>query len=229
MVIAFDTTSSMSAYIETIRREVTILIPQLFEDNPNLRLGIIAFGDYCDMDSQKSFGPAFQCIYPTNDILSLIKFIQESKDTGGGDADEFYELVIKKIVEETPWREGSSRCVLLIADDVPHEIGYSYMPYIKYNIINWKIEAYKAVEKGIRFDTVAIRDQPWMKELSKITNGIITPFKSGGKTGHLLRAAVLSRGSANARVKFDTLKRASLADKELRSVYSAYDGERYMK
>ena len=33
-------------------------------------------------------------------------------DTSGGDGPEFYELVIKKIVEETEWREGSTRSIL---------------------------------------------------------------------------------------------------------------------
>lgn len=41
------------------------------------------------------------------------------ENTYGGDSDEFYELVIKKIVEETNWREGSIKAVLLIADASP--------------------------------------------------------------------------------------------------------------
>ena len=49
MVIAFDTTGSMAAYIGAVRKEVSELVPRLFKDNENLRLGIVAFGDYCDM------------------------------------------------------------------------------------------------------------------------------------------------------------------------------------
>ena len=56
----------------------------------------------------------------------IIKFINEAQDTSGGDGDEFYELVIKKITEETEWREGSTKAVLLIADAAPHKVGYSY-------------------------------------------------------------------------------------------------------
>ena len=44
MVIAFDTTGSMAAYIDAVRMEVAELIPRLFKDNENLRLGIVAFG-----------------------------------------------------------------------------------------------------------------------------------------------------------------------------------------
>lgn len=39
----------------------------------------------------------------------IIKFINDAKNTGGGDSDEFYELVIKKITEETDWREGATK------------------------------------------------------------------------------------------------------------------------
>ncbi len=228
MVIAFDTTGSMSSYLNAIRKEVVTLIPQLFEENENLRLGIVAFGDYCDMLTHEVFGAAYQCIQPTNDLNSLIKFVKIAKETYGGDGDEFYELVIRKIVDETPWRMGSKRSVLLIADADPHEIGYSYNPYITHNTIDWRKEAYKAAKKGIKFDTVAINNQKWMKELSLITGGVRSPFKTGSKTGHLIRASVLSRGSASARAKFDKLKAASLMDAELRGVYKAYDGERYM-
>lgn len=102
MVIAFDTTGSMASYIGAVRAEVSELIPQLFKDNDDLRLGIVAFGDYCDMPNAQEFGPAYQCIQPTDNENELIRFVRESKDTNGGDGPEFYELVIKKIVEETP-------------------------------------------------------------------------------------------------------------------------------
>ena len=49
MVIAFDTTGSMASYIGAVRKEVSELVPRLFKSNPNLRIGVVAFGDYCDM------------------------------------------------------------------------------------------------------------------------------------------------------------------------------------
>lgn len=229
MVIAFDTTGSMVQYIDTIRSEVISLIPQLFDGNENLRLGIVAFGDYCDSRSAEDLGFAYQCIHPTDDQQALVRFVRDSQNTHGGDTDEFYELVIRKIVNETPWRKNSMRNVLLIADSYPHDIGYSYPPYLLFNNIYWRKEAYIAAERKIKFDTVAICDQPWMRELSMITSGVISPFKTSGKTSHLLRAAILSRGSSAARSHFDKYRSACLADAELKAVYMAYEGERYMK
>lgn len=116
MVIAFDTTGSMSAYINAVKTHVKELVPKLFSSNPDLRIGIVAFGDYCDMKAPTLYGKAYQVLDLTNDENKIIKFINEAQNTSGGDGDEFYELVIKKITEETAWREGSTKAVLLIAD-----------------------------------------------------------------------------------------------------------------
>lgn len=228
MVIAFDTTGSMAQYIGAVRKEVSELIPQLFKANDDLRLGIVAFGDYCDMKNPQEFGGAYQVISPTDNENELIGFVMTSKDTNGGDGDEFYELVIKKIVEETPWREGSTRSILLIADSAPHELGYSYGNCIKNNQIDWRIEARKAADNKIKIDTVTITDEPWFKELSRMTNGVSVPFRTGYKTAELVRASVMSRGSMKARMCFDDLMGAceESDDEEMKEVFRSYKKER---
>ena len=225
MVIAFDTTGSMAAYIDAVRYEVAELVPRLFKDNEDLRLGIVAFGDYCDMNNSQDFGDAYQCLMPTNNENDIIKFIRETKNTSGGDGDEFYELVIKKIVEETPWREGSTRAILLISDAEPHPLGYTYKDYVVGNQIDWRKEASKAAEMKIKIDTVTITDSPWYKELSKMTNGISAPFTSGHKTARLVEAATMARGSVESRKKWDKLFNECM-DEECLEVFSAYKGER---
>lgn len=114
MVIAFDTTGSMSSYIGAVKEHVKVLVPKLFKQNPDLRIGVVAFGDYCDMPSKDEFGKAYQVCELTDNENKLIEFITNAQNTSGGDGDEFYELVIKKIVEETDWREGSTKAVLLL-------------------------------------------------------------------------------------------------------------------
>lgn len=83
----------------------------------------------------------------TNDETRLIEFVTKAKNTSGGNVEEFYELVIKKIVEETNWREGSIKAVLLIADSEPHRVGYHYGNKVVNNQIDWREEARKAAEK----------------------------------------------------------------------------------
>lgn len=225
MVIAFDTTGSMAAYIDAVRKEVAELVPRLFKNNENLRLGIVAFGDYCDMENAQTFGKAYQCLMPTDNENDIIKFIRETKDTSGGDGDEFYELVIKKIVEETPWRADATKAILLISDAEPHPLGYTYKDYVVGNQIDWRLEAKKAAEQMIKIDTVTITDASWYKELSRMTNGISVPFESGYKTGRLVEAATMSRGSMKSRMMFDEMAE-SCVDPEMAAVFNSYRSER---
>ena len=225
MVIAFDTTGSMRSYIDAVKEHVKELIPRLFKQNPNLRIGIVAFGDYCDMPSKDRFGKAYQVCELTDNENRLIEFITKAQNTSGGDGDEFYELVIKKIVEETNWREGSTKAVLLIADARPHPIGYSCRPFVVDNQIDWREEAKKAAEKGIKFDTLTINKTGWYKELSKITNGVSAPFSTSSKTSQLVEAAALARGGEATKSLYYTTMDSFKDDEEMTAVYTAYSKE----
>lgn len=225
MVIAFDTTGSMSSYIGAVKSHVKELVPKLFKQNPDLRIGVVAFGDYCDMPSKNRFGKAYQVCELTDNENKLIEFITNAHRTNGGDGDEFYELVIKKITEETNWRENSIKAVLLIADARPHKVGYSYKDRVTNNQIDWKEEARKAAEKGIKFDTLTIGDYEWYKELSKITNGVSAPFSTSSKTSHLVEAAALARGGSRTKLAYKTTMDSFVNDVEMSAVYAAYSKE----
>lgn len=227
MVIAFDTTGSMSAYINAVKTHVKELVPKLFSSNPDLRIGIVAFGDYCDMRSKNNFGKAYQVLDLTNDENKIIKFINEAQNTSGGDGDEFYELVIKKITEETAWREDSTKAVLLIADAAPHKVGYSYKGIISNAQIDWREEAKKASELGIKFDTMTINPMyvEWYKELSAMTNGVSVPFKNSGKTSQVIEVTVLSRGGTRTKAMYMATMDSVKDDVELNAVYTAYSKE----
>lgn len=227
MVIAFDTTGSMSTYINAVKTHVKELVPKLFSSNPDLRIGIVAFGDYYDMDSKDNFGNAYQVLGLTNDENEIIKFINEAQNTSGGDGDEFYELVIKKITEETTWRQGSTKAVLLIADAAPHEVGYSYRNIVRNAQIDWREEAQKASELGIKFDTMTINPMyvEWYKKLSFMTNGVSVPFKNSGKTSQVIEAAALSRGGTRTKAMYIATMDSVKDDVELSAVYTAYSKE----
>lgn len=227
MVIAFDTTGSMSAYINAVKTHVKELVPKLFSSNPDLRIGIVAFGDYCDMKAPTLYGKAYQVLDLTNDENKIIQFINEAQNTSGGDGDEFYELVIKKITEETAWREGSTKAVLLIADAAPHRVGYSYSTIVKNAQIDWREEAKKASKLGIKFDTMTIDPMyvEWYKELSAMTNGVSVPFNNSGKTSQVIEAAALSRGGERTRGLYKATMDSVKDDAELSAVYTAYSKE----
>lgn len=225
-VIAFDTTGSMSSYIGAVKKHVKELIPKLFEENQNLRLKIVAFGDYCDMRSATEFGAAYQQSELTNNQGELIDFVTNAQNTGGGDGDEFYELVIKKITEETMWRPRAKKAVLLIADYYPHPVGYSYSNIVRNSQIDWKEEAKKSAALGIQWDTMTCIDsyvRTFYKPLSDMTNGICIPFHSSHKTQDILYAATSARGGEKSRAAFKVSYTAAMSsgDTELIGSYKS--------
>jgi hypothetical protein len=189
-VIAFDTTGSMKMYIENVKEHVKSLIPDLLNTTTDTKIGVVAFGDYYDMPNPSSFGSAYQCLDLTDDQNSIIGFISTARNTGGGDGDEFYELVINKINNETKWREGSTKTVLLIGDANPHGLGYKHYNLQGPNTIDWREEAGEAARLGIEYDTLCIYSSvDWYKELSKITGGVSMPFQSSNKMSQAFQAS----------------------------------------
>ncbi len=226
MVIAFDTTGSMGSYIQAVKTHVRELIPRLFSQNPNLKISVVAFGDYCDMASAKVFGKAYQVIDLTDNVNDLINFVNNAQNTSGGDSDEFYELVIKKITEETSWRNGSNKNVLFIGDCNPHPVGYSYSDKIQNAQINWRTEARKAATMNIVFDTLTCGNgnYTFYTDLAVMTGGIQLPFSSSSKTANMMEATALARGGKTTKEAFLSKSVSSevTSDKEMTAVYSMY-------
>lgn len=225
-VIAFDTTGSMSRYIGEVRKYITGLIPDLFSNIPDLKVKIVAFGDYCDMFSATNLGNAYQDSGLINDQNELITFVKNAKNTGGGDSDEFYELVINKVTEETPWRENSIRTFLLIGDCNPHSIGYSYGSFVTNNQIDWRKEIDKATDKNIKIDTLACGSYylDFYKEVSKVTEGVHAPFTKSQGLSEVVKMSAYSRSSKTA---FTSMSKTVMAsgDSELKATYTAYSKE----
>lgn len=224
MIIAFDTTGSMYSYLNAVKTHVTSLIPELLATNPNMRIGVVAFGDYCDMPGKNKFGNAYQSKELTRDAKSLIKFVKNAARTSGGDNDEFYELVIHKIINETDWREDAIKTVLLIADASPHRIGYTYKNYVVDNQIDWREEAKDAASKCIQFDTLSITGSSWYKELSDMTNGVYAPFISSSKTQEAVKMSAFSRGGMATIDAFTSTMCSyeKAGDRELTAMANAY-------
>lgn len=221
MVIAFDTTGSMNAYIGDVKKHVEKVINEMFDKTADLRIKIVAFGDYCDMRGVGVFGDAYQEIELTNDRQALINFVKGAKSTGGGDGDEFYELVIQKVVNETAWRDGAARSFLLIGDADPHAIGYTYNRYVVNNQIDWKQEAKSAADKGITIDTLSIHGNSFYKEVSRITNGINIPFRKSENVSQVVSGLSYARSGSKAAFTASLNAATASGDSELIGAYKS--------
>lgn len=234
MVIAFDSTGSMSSYLEAVKKYTSELVPKMLSQNPNLKISIVVFGDYCDMESisNKVFGKAYQVIGLTRDEKKLVSFIKNSKQTAGGDSDEFYELVLRKIRTETEWRTNASKSVLLIADYTPHDISsYRTDKHCKAYTdkpIDWREECRLLAIDGIKVDTLRILSQKqfvqFYEAISNITGGLSLPFSDSSQTSELLEISFLARGGRNTETAFRAMASDSRVtdNPELQATYTKY-------
>lgn len=115
VVVSFDTTGSMYPCLTQVRREVKETVTRLVKEIPNIRIGVIAHGDYCDAGSTY----VTKRLDLTDDLKSIVKFVETVGPTGGGDAAECYELVLHE-ARSFSWSAGKAKVLVLIGDDVPH-------------------------------------------------------------------------------------------------------------
>lgn len=139
MVFSFDTTGSMYPCLAEVRRKVDETTARLFAEIPNLRIGIVAHGDYCD--AGRTY--VTKHLPLTADPGEVSKFIKTVSQTGGGDWPECYELVLHEVGTLTNWTEGSKRVLALIGDAVPHPKAHNP------GKLDWVEELNKLVDLGI--------------------------------------------------------------------------------
>lgn len=121
IVFTFDTTGSMYPCLAEVRRKIAETALRLFKDIPNLRIGIIAHGDYCDARSTY----VTKHLALTADANAVSYFVKNVERTGGGDWPECYELVLHEAHTEVKWRDGSKRVLAVVGDAIPHPTAHN--------------------------------------------------------------------------------------------------------
>lgn len=167
VVFSFDTTGSMYPCIREVRRNVEEIVKRLFEEIPGLRVGIIAHGDYCDINSSY----LMKMVDLTTDRDKIITFIKDVENTGGGDYPEAYEYVLRES-QKMSWKSDTMRSIVLIGDAYPHEKDEN--PYK----IDWRTEAKELMGMGVNVYSIQCLDMgrnpqsyTFYKQLAAITNG----------------------------------------------------------
>ncbi|WP_315788255.1 VWA domain-containing protein [Fischerella sp. JS2] len=138
VVFSFDTTGSMYPCLTQVRRKIKETVTRLMGEIPQMKIGIIAHGDYCDQGSTyviKKFDIS-------SDIDAICEFVQNVEPTGGGDAPECYELVLHE-AQFLSWSDTASKSLVLIGDDVPHPPAHNPQK------LNWRQEVDTLADKGI--------------------------------------------------------------------------------
>lgn len=167
VVFSFDTTGSMFPCLAQVRETIKENVTRLFEEIPNIRIGLIAHGDYCDAGSTY----VTKHLDLTDDVNQIYKFVNTVGSTGGGDAAECYELVLNEARTKMSWTSGKSKVLAMIGDDVPH--GPTESQNAKK--LNWRNELGLLLEAGINVYGVQALDRShatsFYKEIADRTGG----------------------------------------------------------
>jgi hypothetical protein len=164
---SWDTTGSMYPCLIQVERRLEEGLTTLFRELPNLEVAAGANGDYCDRHSS----------YVTrhtqlgSSLHDLCNFVRTVGRTGGGDAPECYEQVLRN-AQSLDWEVNASKIVVLIADDVPHEPDYPGNTLR----LDWRVEARYLRTMGVKVYTVQCLSRrhatSFYRELAEITGGI---------------------------------------------------------
>lgn len=139
--IIFDTTGSMSSYINQVKENIAEVTSALLNGESDIKLSINGVGDHCDGED------VMQMYALTGKPEEAQGTIENIVMTDGGDEPEAYECMAvamsKRLSEES---KGRKRAVVFVADSVPHGMVDAPCPFN----VDYKsaFEAMKAVCDG---------------------------------------------------------------------------------
>lgn len=207
-----------------VRRQVVALVRRLFGDVPNLRIAIIAHGDYVDADTTyvtKSFDFS-------SDEGAICRFVESVGSTWGGDAPECYELVLHE-ARTFQWRAGTEKALVIIGDDVPHEASY---PSNKKKI-DWRNELALLLEAGIHVYGVhampGIRkhSKRFYEEIARATGGYYLTLDQFAAINDIICAICYKAYDPKTLAVFrEEVRRGRRMDRNMSQVFQTLTGER---
>ena len=168
-------------------------VDDMFNSVDDLRIGVIAHGDYCDKDNPYTI----RCLDLTTDRNKICDFVRTTKATCGGDAPECYELVLNTSRTVVSWGAGRSKLFVLIGDANPHEVSYHY----NVDNIDWKNEAQLLAEMGVKIFAVHALSfyrsysYDFYDSLAKYTKGTYLTLDQFNEIMPLIKATMLSEYS----------------------------------
>lgn len=166
IAFSFDTTGSMSACIGQVRRQIKEVTTDLLTQIPGMRISIIAHGDYCDEKSTY----LMKFIDFTSDKKKIIDFVTNVGSTGGGDAPEAYEYVLRE-AQKLSWDSETCRSLVMIGDDVPHPADKN-----PYNI-DWRHEVKELHSMGVNIYSIQCLNRGYgpiktfWRQMANMSNG----------------------------------------------------------
>lgn len=143
VVVSFDTTGSMYPCLTQVRSHIRTMIRDLFYGIPDIRMAVIAQGDYGDVYETKHTGLS-------NNQDELCRFVETVSSTAGCDYEECYELVLREAHTKINWNPTARKVLIMIGDAIPHAAN----SHRNRDKIDWRKEAHELVRQGVNVYSV---------------------------------------------------------------------------
>jgi Mg-chelatase subunit ChlD len=154
LVYVVDTTGSMGNDIAAAKAQMRNTLADLTSRNPDRRVGIVAYKDRGDPYTA-------MVVLPLEvDGGKIEAGIDWLRTGGGGDLREHVYAGLDTALQQQPWREGTSRHIVLIGDAPPHE---DYLDDQR----NFDSVMAEAAALGVKIHTIGVTcDSACQKELA---------------------------------------------------------------
>lgn len=199
LLISFDTTGSMYPCLTEVRRRVSEMCTRLFNTIPDLQIGVIAHGDYCDRYT--TYVTQHLPFTGSQNITRVVNFINQVTKTNGCDLPECYELVLKE-ARDFEWRPDSTRVMVLIGDDVPHSVHDSQ----NHLHLNWETELKSLVAGGVKVYPVQCLARrhatPFYERIASISGTYHLPLAQFSDIVELITAISLQQVDENRLIQY---------------------------
>lgn len=224
VVFSFDTTGSMYPCLAEVRRTISQTVKELFKAIPRLRVGVIAHGDYCDAPPRGEY--VIKMLDLTAKESEVIRFVNEVRPTGGGDAPECYELVLAE-ARRFSWAAGKTKALVMIGDDVPHGPAYPGNE----RKLDWRNELDLLQEARIAVYGVQALNRShataFWAEVAKKTGGFHLKLNQFRHVVDLLKAVCYKQESPEALVEFqDHVQREGRMNRDVAAMFGTLTGKK---
>eukprot|EP00057_Strongylocentrotus_purpuratus_P003300 XP_003726369.1 PREDICTED: uncharacterized protein LOC100892621 [Strongylocentrotus purpuratus] len=107
-------------------------------DIPNIQIGLMAHGDYCDETSY-----VIRKHDISADMADLVQFVEDTEGSGGQGPYACYEWALRH-ANGLSWREDAAKALVIIGDVVPHPPSYTDIN------ISWRDELQDLCDKDVK-------------------------------------------------------------------------------
>jgi hypothetical protein len=119
VMLAIDTTGSMSDDIEAVKANTTALVDRLAASGANWRVGLVTYKDVPPEGEAGDYASRLDLAF-SSDRATINSAIAAISVSGGGDGPETVLSGIKAAVDQ-PWRGGAKKAIVVLGDAPPHD------------------------------------------------------------------------------------------------------------